>query len=258
VGPDGAVTFGKRGPVVGDHVEEQSTLEMKLTISGAGEGGTAESQQLDLRESETRHEEVLAAAGLAATRLKVTWVTRTEAQTENGKTTARPSPLAGKTLVVAAQSGKIAATTESGTPAPPAQARQVQTTYALLGQPDPVLARMPARPLRPGEKVPELEQAVREEIAAKAKDMPGGTATVTFKEARGEEGVFDVVLLLTKTDPPSRMTMRLAGELRLSRATGQIVAFSLAGPIEVTAAPGETAKITGSGTLKLDTVRRRP
>jgi hypothetical protein len=228
-----------------------------MAMGPAGADGGAGAQTMDLREEETRLEEVLATSGEAVTRLKVTYVARVEAMTEGGKERARPSPLVGKTFIVEAKDGRVAVLTEAGRPAPPPLARDVGAAYAFVGKPDPVLARMPTRPLVPGAPVPELADAIREEIAAKAKDMTIAGVAVTFTGVRGEEGVFAVTLELAKDEPPTRLAINLAGELRVTTATSAVAALTLRGPLRVTAAPGSSAKITGSGTLSLTLARRK-
>jgi hypothetical protein len=283
--PAGGVIFTRRPPAAGDRYEEEWSMQMHLAMTMDRGQGQPQKTDLETEEAETRDEQILAVSGDAVTKVQVTYTARTEAMKEGGKESKTPSPLAGRTYLVVwepgglgptgssagghgnpsrgpmsveARDGKTSVLTSPGRPAPIAQARQVQSSYANLGQPDPILAGMPRRPLVPGQKVPELERALRAELAGRAKDMPVSAAAVTFTGVAGRDGLFDVALELSKEEPPMKYAIALKGQLRVSTATSQLTGFTLEGPLTIGTAAGEQkTKVTGQGTLTL-TSRRRP
>jgi len=254
----GGVAFTRQPPKVGDRFVEQMTIETQLQLSTRKGDGPPQKSDLATREAETREEQILALSGDAVTKVQVTYTERTEVMKEGGRESKTPSPLAGRTYVLQARDGKTSVLTPAGRPAPTAQARQVESSCPHLGRPEPILAGMPGRPLVPGEKVPELEGALRAELAGRAKDMPVSAAAVTFAGVEGDDGLFDVTLELSKEERPMKYTIALRGRLRVSRTASQLRGFALEGPMTIGTAAGEQrTKVEGQGTLKLAS-RRQP
>jgi len=257
----GGTRFAKKAPAVGDRAESSVGMHMvlQMTIDPTG-SGTPQKASMETSETETRREEVLAVAGEAVTKLKVTFVEKLAVMKENGKERKRPSPVTGKTYVIEAKDGKLTVLLDGDRPAPVAQARVVKEAYETLGKVDTLYAAVPTRPLKPGDLVPELSAAMKEEMRVKAKEMDVSSVKVVFKEVRGDVGVFEIELMLSKVEKPMKFEMKLKGQATMSLKTGQPVALKLEGPVSVgsTEGAGGKMKIEGTGTMQLTLDRKRP
>ena len=205
---------------------------MKVTMTV--DGGRSE---VTISESVKRTEEILAVAGDAITKTKVTF----DAVQSTG-----PSTVAGKTFVVEAKGGRIEvidAKADAG-----ADAKEVEKYLKNLGKPDPMLAALPAGGVSPGEKVDGVAKVISDQLRDSGDGMTATDVVVTFKEKRGEDGVFDVALKLTKDEGPTKMTIAVKGDVWVSTKTSSTTRMDLAGPVAISG--GTTG--TGTMTMKLD------
>jgi hypothetical protein len=256
---DGTV-FIKRAPAVGDRSEDKVAMTMSMETSVDPDGkGAPQKATMEKSETETRQEEVLAVKGEAVTKVKVTFVDKTATVKEDQKERKRASPVAGKTYVVEAKDGKLIVLLDGDRPAPAMQARVVKEAYETLGKVDALYAGVPRRPLKPGDKVEEVAKAMKEFMLVRAKDMNVANVSVVFKEAKGDEGVFEVELALAAVEKPMRFDMKLKGQARMSLKTGQPLSTSLKGPMSVGSTEGEGAKmkISGAGNVEMTMERRK-
>ena len=256
----GGTVFVKRPPAVGDKSEEKvgMVMSMQMSIDPTGKG-QVQKATMETSETETRQEEVLAVNGEAVTKVKVTFVDKTTTIKEDQKERKRQSPVAGKTYVVEAKDGKIIVLLDGDRPATGLQARVVKEAYETLGKVDALYAGVPRRPLKPGDKVEELAKAMKEVMLSRAKEMDVTGVHVVFKEARGDEGVFEIDLTLGKVEKPMKFEMKLKGQARMSLKTGQPISTKFTGPVTVGSTDGDQAKmkISGTGTMVLALDRKK-
>jgi len=250
--PDGTV-FTKKAPTVGSKREESADTHMTMDLTVDTGNGKPKSSAMEVKGVEKRLEEVLAVSGDAPTKLKVTFSEKTETMKEGDKERPKKSALAGKTYVVDATGAKLAVTDEKGKPAPSAEAKEVEKQYKTLGKPEPMLAAMPSTPLQPGDPVPALAKALEEEMTAKADGMVVSNTTVVFKEAKGDEGIFDVGFTLSKDEGPMSMKIDMKGPIKVSKATSSPTAMNLKGPLTVSAKsdPKGKMKMDGKGEMQM-------
>lgn len=213
--------FTKVAPAVGQTREETSDITM--TLKGAS---TVERSK--------RIEKVLAVTGDTVTKMQVKF----ESAEPN-------AAVVGKTYVVDAN----AITDEAGKAAAPGEAKDVRKIYRAIGKPDPIAASLPTAALHPGEKVDALAKAIGEQMKDDGEGITAEGVVVTFKEARGDIGVFDVSLKLAKNEPPVTMTIDAKGEAWVSTKDGQTTKLDLKGPITIHGGPLEG---TGEMTMKLE------
>jgi hypothetical protein len=253
-------TFTKKAPVANQKAEETSKMKMSLTLDVDPTGsGKSTSTSMDTKENETREEEILAVSGDAITKVKVKYTELDSTMSEGGKESKKPDPRSGKTYVVSFKDGKLEVLGEDGKPAVPVEATLVEKDYHLLGKPDPITAALPARTLKPGEKVPEVADAMKAMLKSSGNDMDISDVSATFKEKSGDEGVFDVTVTLGKADGPMKMSMPLKGELHVRTADGQLASMKLSGPVNVTtneADPKNKMKMSGKGNMELEAARK--
>lgn len=205
-----------------------------MAVAMTVDGGRSD---VKISESVKRTEEVLAVAGDAITKTRVTF--------DDVKST-QPSTLAGKTFVVEAKADRIdvVAAKDDGK----ADAKEVEKYLKNLGKPDPMLAALPAAGVSPGEKVDGVAKVISDQLRDSGDGMVASDVVVTFKEKRGEDGVFDVALKLTKDEGTTKMTIAVKGDVWVSTKTSSTTRMDLAGPVAISGAT------TGAGTMtmKLD------
>jgi len=241
--PPVTASFARRAPRVGDRFDERADMHMHLDIGIEASG------------AERRTEQVLAVAGDAVTRLRVTFVEKSESVTEAGKEKRHKSALAGKSYVVDATSGKVVVSDDKGKLVAPAEAHEVEQRYLTLGKPDPILAAMPPTPLASGEPLPALGKAMEQEMASIADGAVLTDARATLAEVLDDVGVFDVSFKLTRDEGPLRVAVTMTGQLKIARATGWPVALDVKGPLAASAhrddGDGGRQKLEGRGEMGL-------
>lgn len=236
--PPTRTVFTKAAPTVGAKRQESSELSMKVAMNV--DGGRSE---VAISESVKRTEEIIDVAGDAITKTKVTF--------DDVKST-QPSALPGKTFVVEARDGgleivrialrdaKANADTDAKT-----DAREVEKYLRNLGKPDPMLAALPSGGVSPGERVDGVAKVIGDQLRESGDGMTASDVVVTFKETRGEDGVFDVSLKLTKDEGSTKMTITVKGDVWVSTKTSSTTRMDLAGPVTISGAT------TGSGTMSM-------
>ena len=256
-----ATTFARKAPVVNAKATEKGTSKTNLVTSIDSGNGKPQLQTLDETDAEQKVEQVLAVADDAITKMQITYDDKTTTTVEGGKTKTTTSALKGKTYVVEAKGdGKLDVRDAKGKPAPPREAKLVSQDYRSLGKPDPVLKAMPERALAVGESVPELAQAITDELKDDSPDLDVSGVTVKFAGATGDEGSFDVTATFGKAEGPVKFTMPLTGTMKVRTSDSQLSALTLEGP--VTVAPNDDPKakpsklkIEGTGTMKIEEQR---
>jgi hypothetical protein len=230
--------FTRAAPVVGAKRQESSARVMSLTMTVDGRP-----TDVNVSESVKRTEEILAVSGDAVTKAKVTF---------DSVESTGPSTIAGKTFVVEAKEGKIDVRDEHGKVADAAEAKEVEKHVKNLGKVDPMLAALPPNGVVAGERVDPIARAISDQLKDAGDGMIANDVVVTFKEQRGDDGIFDVALKLTKDEGATRMVIEVKGDAWVSTKTGWPTKMDLAGP--VTIAGGQLMKTEGSGkmTMKMD------
>jgi hypothetical protein len=221
--------FLKAAPVVGAKREESSQLTMSLAMTV--DGGRSD---VNVRESVKRTEEILAVKGEAITKERVTF----DAVQSTGPTT-----IAGKTFVVEAKDGKIEVLEGTG------DAREVERHLKNLGKPDPMLTALPVAGVVPGQNVEGVARVISEQLKDTGEGMVASDVVVTFKERRGEDGIFGVAMKLTKDEGAMKMTIAVKGDVWVSTKTSSTTKMDLSGP--VTIAGGQMSKTEGAGTMTM-------
>lgn len=227
--------FAKVVPVAGAKRRESSELTMALSL--ATDGGRA---NVNVRESVKRTEEILAVTGDAVTKTKVTF---------DSVEATQPSVVGGKTFVVESKDAKLDVRDEQGKPAPADQAKEVEKHLKNLGKPDPMLAALPTGGVLPGQKVEGVAKAIRDQLKDDGDGMVANDVVVTFKEQRGDDGVFDVALELVKDEGSSKMVIKVQGAAWVSTKTSSTTKMELTGPVSI--GGGSMSKTEGSGTMTM-------
>jgi hypothetical protein len=252
--PPPGVTFAVKAPVVGDKAVAASLNDMTMEASVAL-GKKALKLSMQTTETESRTEEVLAAAGGAVTRLRVTYTAKANVMKEGKRERKLRNPLVGNTYVVEVKDGKVTAVDARSKPVKGTALKLLASTYERLGKPDPVAAALPTAPLVQGQRVEALAGAIRESLNGKAgKGISVGDVAVVFKDQEGDLGVFDVTAKLALVEKPMKFQMDLKGRMGVRLGTGQPANLTLEGPVTASSAD-RRLKMEGTGTMKLSMSR---
>jgi hypothetical protein len=237
--PDAAgmtrTVFTKAAPVVGAKRQESSDLDMAISMTVDGKRNDT-----TVKEWVRHSDEVLAVNGDAITKVRTTFDSVAGTQ---------PSAITGKTYVVESKDGKIDVRDAQDKPAPANEAKEVEKNLKNLGKPDAMSAALPAIGVVPGQKVDAVAKALSDQLRDTGESTTAKDVVVTFKEQRGDEGVFDVALKLVKDEGAMSMVIDVKGETFVSTKTGATTRMNLTGPITVSG--GNLVKADGSGKMSM-------
>ncbi|MDB4992855.1 MAG: hypothetical protein JWM74_287 [Myxococcaceae bacterium] len=255
-----AMTFGHPPLRVGDKFEEQTSNAYTMTMRIGSVGASPQVTSIENTERETKQVEVLAVAKDAITKLRVNYTEKSTIVGMGGTNAPSPAPIAGKTYVVEAKDGKTTVLSDHASAPPSAEVAAVLKDHRRLGKPDAIALRMPERPLHIGEVVPELAQAVSEELGED--NMKPAAVRVMLRERKGDAGVFELTLTLTRDEGMMSFSVTLSGQMTLRTSDAQMTSVDLTGPLVI--APSATAlgvqgpqptSVEGDGRMELH-VRR--
>jgi hypothetical protein len=246
--------------------EDRSTeaTAFKITMDG-GARGPVEVDQSETKSKVTRTE-ILATDGKAVTRARVTYVSEKKTVLKNGEEQTQPAnPTTGKTYSLELKGGKLLITDEQGKRVPKGEDAAVRRSNPRFGQPDPVAAALPDKPLGVGDKVDALASAfegfVKDRDDGKDGKNPMAVSGVEVKLASVEQpgpdavGVFSIALTMgSPKDNKEVLGMQapLEGTMRVRARDGRVLSVALAGPITI-ASTNPKFKMSGSGDVKLGT-----
>jgi hypothetical protein len=233
---DETLTFTRKYPEVGTVRTNKDTMSMDLTIEAGGK-----SMKMENSGNEESKEEVLAVDKNIVTKLKVTWIAKTDVQKADGKEQVEKSPIVGKTFILEMKDGKAVALDEAGKPLDDKLAQSVLKEHGSFGKPMALIDALPTTPIKVGDKVDGLAEAMKKDIEADMDADKGEKTTLegvtfTLKEIKteGEQklGVFDVTVTFKMAmGEGMNMSMALKGTMTLRAQDGWPTVMSLEGPI---------------------------
>jgi hypothetical protein len=246
----GGRTFEPSKMAVGQKVRTEKLNESRLKLKVAG-------KKLDMKEDKRveKEEELLAVKDGAATKIRVTYAKSFKDKTKNGKVSAGPEPIDGKTYVVEKVGDEVLVTDGKGGTVPAAEETLVAKDYKSLGKPDPFLVGMPKRPLKKGERVPELELALQTYFVTRAvEDAKEGSdneltvsdVEVTYEGDKGKLGQFDVKLKMTFRKDWMVMEVPFDGDLAIRLSNAWPAWMTLKGDVTIAAKKGTTGPLAGA------------
>ena len=224
-----AILIHKKTPRVGLRVREEKKLDLNFEfVIGTTKQSTTK------RESSTRLEEVLASDGLRATKLRVTYEAHDQVENLMGSAPAlRPSPVVGKTYVVDTADAGVTVTDLAGKRPPPDELAIVESDYRSFADDDVVVRGIPDTPLRVGDPVPSLANALKSRVLGKsATDVESDVVvTVDSFANMGSEVVFKVKATFTMGG--AKMTVPMTGKVHVRTEDGLIAAFVMDGEMKL-------------------------
>jgi hypothetical protein len=241
-------SFTKKNLPVGTKRTEDTKSNVNMVFSLLGKVNN-----VNVIESATKNEEILEVSSDAVTKLKVTFAEDAKSTAEPGKPPkVKASVIAGKTYVVSASGGKITVLNDKGKPPPKAEATLVEKKYKSLGKPDQFLVGMPTRPLRDGEDVPELSDALGNQVKGNDDKMTLEAVKISFRNRQGDSGVFDVSMTIRTGETGLKMTIPLKGTISVRTVDASPTQMDLTGPLAFEIGGSDKKPgIAGTGVLKL-------
>lgn len=249
------LTFVKKAPTVGTKSVERLSSEMKMAMVVEA-GSQKTTTDLQTGELEKQTQEILVVQGLAEVKVKVTYDEKTKSEkNEDGKHTTVASPLKGKTFVVEKKGENVEVTNADGTAPTPEVAALVAEDFEMLGEVDPITRAFPETPIKIGDALPELGDALKRTLNEEGEgEVTVKDAVVTLREERADVGVFEVALTMETVQEPIRLVARLKGELHVRKADTVATVLKLSGPIAISGLVDAPMKFSGTGSLSIDSV----
>lgn len=225
------ITFKKKDPVVGSSFTETSTMEMKLDMAAPKKSTSTMKEQI------TSKVDILGADGKTIIKAKVAYTEHAKAETENGKTKAEASPVAGKTYIVELKDKKLLVTDENHKKVSAKEEKVVRGDIDdVVGKVDPLLTEMPGVPMKVGDKADSLSEALRDLLSGDDK-IEFAETSVKLKEigTAGTEkvGTFDVKTKVTISGGP-KIVLDVAGTMTIRESDARLVSINLTGPVTLT------------------------
>jgi hypothetical protein len=244
------VRFAKKPPSVGTVIVTHEHNEMKLDTDVTVDGNTQHTSENSV-ETVERREAVLALAGGAPTRAKVTYTTHHK--DKEGRAAA-PDPVEGKTYLLEAHgSGESppSITDPAGNPVSPAEAKVVGEDFKHFGRVDPFWSGLPDRVLATGEAMDEMAKVVLADNAADGLQQVQVHFQGQHDVPAGPAGVFDV-RMVGKIVGDSPTTIE--GKVTLLLANGLETESEASFPLDITqqgTKEGKTFSVVAHGKMHL-------
>ncbi|MFH2008780.1 MAG: hypothetical protein ABI333_19490 [bacterium] len=232
-----SVTFAKKMLIVGTVQTKSTQMQMYFTLKGPN--GKVRFGGQELRQS---REEILEVNSTTVNKIKVTFQKKSEVSKQDSKTKTKTSPLQGKTFIVETTDGEARVTDGAGKPVSEELTRLARKEYKTLGYPDRFHQNLPSTPLKPGQRVPALELALKQEIADEniadpKKKMSMTDPRVVFKgtEMRGgaKIAVFTQAMNVTIQEEGVEMVIHAQGYLHLRVKDGWKIGQEIVGVLDM-------------------------
>jgi hypothetical protein len=245
------ITITRQPPKVGDKrtVDHTTNVTMNLAFGP---------KKIDFSEDETskRTEEVMALDGETITKMKVGYQSRKKTKTDNGRTGAPDkTKLDGRVVIVEYVKGKVVITAEDGPPLDAASKKAVEKDYKRFGKPDKAAAALPTRPLKVGDEVKELTDALttemKEDMDGEKQGMVAENAKVVLEKADNGVATFKLTMTLRMTKGILKGTIPLTGSFVVRASDGSLLKSDNAGPLNLDVTEADKKKgLSGTGTVK--------
>lgn len=252
------LTIVAKMPTVGTKWQETRKNNMRLNMT-VDIGVARNHATIDDRETTVEKSEVLGVEGKIVTKKKITYAEKTKIESENGKEKGAPSPLVGKTYVLAMVSGKPTVTDEAGKSVPAEEEELVLKSHRSFGKPDPMMDGMPDAPMRVGEEVPKLKKALQENLsdADDGNDRPDfivdSVKLTSIEKGDDLTGVFALEITVqtsAASKDPFAMKAKLTGTMKLRAKDGWLTGMEIKGPLELVG-KDPSMKVEGKGEMNM-------
>ena len=259
------VSFARRATRVGDEIEQELGLELRMTMTmrqanelvGKSQTTVRTNQKRVLTTTEVDHGRIV------AVRLQYPMATKQESiveGTETNEPTLSPQPVQGKTYICrrdSGENGELIVTDEAGNRPPTDEYEIVAQQMQMVGRPNPLAKFFAGRTVAVGEKI-ELPNAVASQVFNLG-DKFGKVSrfTLTLKKVQTEGGVKCAVFqadVEAFANAASQMRLEVEGPLVIDVATCRAQKIRLLGPIGMSETRGSYStayQVIGTGKLQM-------
>ena len=249
--------FTRKKPSVGDKRTENKTETMDMRLNFM-----KQDTHIVSKKEEIVVEEVLALGEDGViTKLKVTYKKHSETEDKDGKAKTTTGPVEGKTYIVERKGDQVVVTDGSGNKVPADEEAIVKKDNKRLGKPKAMDNAIPERPLKKGERVPELEVALQVDFAARSADDDDKKKPtfegmkVTFREWKGDHGFFDVEMTMKlEKEGLMVMTFPFKGSFKVRKQDGWPAEIQMTADLTVAPPAGGKGGMKGNGKMTMKTV----
>ena len=259
------VSFSRQAARVGDEVEQNLGLELRMTMTMRQANEMVGKSQTTVRTNQKR---VLTTTEVdngrtIAVRLQYPVATKQESIVEGSdanQPTLAPQPVQGKTYICrrdSGENGELVVTDEAGNRPPTDEYEIVAQQMQMVGRPNPLAQFLAGRTIAVGEKV-ELPSAVASQIFNLG-DKFGKVSrfTLTLTKVQTEGGVTCAVFqanVEAVANAATQMRLEVEGPLVVDVATCRAQKISLVGPIGMSETRGSYStayQVIGTGKLQM-------
>lgn len=250
---DGKTSFSFVLPRPGSQRKDRESFVLALEVQMTENGKLVASEKSGEGKRMVRSTTVLANDGKAVTKKKVHYEELVKVSRKGEREQRVPSPLTGKTYVIALEKGAIAITSSAGEPVSDVEREALLEDNKEFGKPPQFAAFVPKHPMAPGEKFTPPKEALADMFGG---GKSYGDVEFTFvgpEERAGEKvGKFEFVMTITDQRQGATTTIRSKGAVLLLLESGWPIELELGGQVTVTA-PGDrpNRKVAGSGSLEM-------
>lgn len=270
--PAQSVRFGRRESRVGDQMEQNLAMEMRLTLNMRRASELIGKQQTTVRTNQRRIVTSVAAEGGRATKVRLQYVEATKQVVGDQELTAdstaagstppesppAPEPVQGKTYICyrdASAGAKLIVTDEAGDLPPADELEIVSQQMEMVGRPNPLADFLGGRTIVVGEKL-ELPNDVARQVFNLGKQLGEVTKfTLTLQKVQPDAGVSCAVFLASveaASNDASPLRLQVEGPLAVQIESCRTARVDLSGPIVMSETRGtySTAyQMIGTGRL---------
>jgi len=250
---DGKTSFSFVLPKPGSQRTDRESFVLALKVEVTEGAKLVASEQSGDGKRMVRHTTVLANDGKAVTKKKVKYDELVKVSKQGDREQRAPSPLTGKTYVIALAKGAVVVTGPGGEPVSEVEQKAVLEDNREFGKPPQFASFVPNHPLAPGEKFSPPKEALGDMFGSNKSYGDVEFSFVGEEERAGKKvGRFQFTMTITDTGGGATTSIKSKGNVLLLVDTGWPLELELEGQVTVSA-PGEkpSQKVAGVGTLQM-------
>jgi hypothetical protein len=262
--PADGYVFKKKLPAVGSRFAETETTArtLALVVDRGNPDGTEHRRERSTREVRDKTVEVLATNAEAVTKVKVTYKDYSKVEKKDANETASQEPVIGKSYVVEAKDGTVSVLSDTGSKVSAEEEKAVNADFKSLGKPDAFQKGLPDTPIKIGDTVDSLAQALEERFRSGGLGTKASISNVTVKlvkvndDGAMKSGVFEFTLDLRIDMGTAAYSRQMAGQVEVRMDDGMTLAYSVKAPSGVTSRNGMGGRLGLDGTSATEMSRK--
>lgn len=236
------MTFERKAYAVGQKMLKKNDRITDMKVSAKG-------QEVPVHEEfhaeYTR--EILALDGAGTpTKVKVTYSKHVKTRTTGPKTAPEEKLLEGKTYIVERKDAALVMTDEAGKPVSAAEEKQLAKDLKGVGKPDEVTLALVSKPRKVGDSLDDVVKALADKAAGDNDGKRPETKDIklTLRSVEGTTALCDLSLTLVAEN--GKLTIKVAGTVKLQTDDADVSELKLTGPLTMTGDPSAQGTFTSN------------